>query len=90
MGEFAGFVGHIFDVARFLGRELLARLRFYPTITLLVRALRPVVLFARGWQLVGLLIWFTEITVRGIIFHYGGRLPGSDVDLVDLNEKIDQ
>jgi hypothetical protein len=42
-----------------------------------------------AWQLGRLQIWFTEITVGGIIFHSGGRCGGPDVDLMDLNEKID-
>ena len=42
----------------------------------LVRGLRLVILRS-GWHFDGLPIWFTEITVRGIIFHFTARLLGS-------------
>ena len=63
--------------------DLMAKLRIYPTITFLVRALRLVVL-GSDWRLVyqsGLPIWFTEITVIVIMFHFGGRCGGPDVDI---------
>jgi len=47
-GIVCGSVAHIFDAGRFLCRGFLARLRIYPTITFLVRALWLVAL-ARGW-----------------------------------------
>jgi len=77
-------VVHIFCEARLYQLGLPARLRIYPTYYVpgsihswfaLFDSRFALRICPQDGNLDSLPIWFSEITVRGVIFHFGGSMP---------------